>query len=1008
MSEQPSSEGGEVAADHVAVDGEASSTNVTGAAAASVSTATVQPINRSIGAAARHPENVDASDPQIPAPAAAADVSSGIASPEASADTGPASKSGTKKHPKAPPRPRQNQNLAVLRSHQLSSSASSRTKKRPLGESAGIALLLSNHKSFGLAERVCYHFDLLETLRRDGSGSDGGRVGGTAAEAATEEAARDTARKDGDESSSDAQRTRQKNRGQHQQFVSEATDATSSSFCGVSALLECVPQIPPNKQTKKSRRLLRNRLKEFNLQARLFRSASDGGRVTGRGGGSERIMTTPAPRFGTPMLPTIFASAPSQANDESDVTLAYELTSIVICLDASSTVTSTFGNLGRHHSVDGAVCALDRMGGMVRRYLSALIEPVPGAAATNPSKGGPTTSTVKKSGSSCSRSSGGGGSLSWWIPELRVTVLAAFPRASCLGGDVDERSTTSLLVRDYRVTDAASAEELADAVDAWVLTEIEGEITSRLAKAGGRSNDHVDLMMTSSLRHILEVCDDALASTLPPEGKPTVVLCTDCRSVVCDSVLDTLAEIRRTDVSLHVLDLSAPHSHQLSGVSGGYQTLASQDVIGGGPTPSSQLDFLTLDDDGPETFPLGFSDDAVALYDVCRATGGCFLDRALLDEAAGTVAGQVSSDSALHGDHYLAFRRRTLRPNALQWYTIFCLSPLVPLYRGRLPPPAYLRRKKSASDTQQAGVLSLRSLHQGQQDQLVRRGNHSRTTFSMYSLSPVRVKSILLLRIIEGFRSRRYGQNTEDADKVSVHLTVPLELGTVLHYELSYVASPFYNVMVGSAHVKVELSGEEKFIQNVKNDFISHQVNLQQRARHGTIAQRASAKLCMFMRWVRKEDCLDSYLTPLEWGEKLGTGSPFLRRLGTMSTVQRHRHFDIESFEVVCVGGDPFSNQESLLSEFMEEDSGESELLEALADFATQIVTDRRCYVLKLPPSRRDLVTYCVIEVIQSPEAARLYTIALEFFGCPDNHERVAVAQKLKERLCSCESVVLL
>ena len=654
------------AANHVAIDGEASSSaNVTAAATAQ-----------------QRPENVDVSDPQTSAAATAAEVS-GIASPEANA--GPAPKSGTKKHPKAPPRPRQNLNqnqvaasparapAAVLRSHQSSSSTSSRTKKRPLGESAGIALLLSNHKSFGLAERVCYHFDLLETLRRDGSGSDGGRVGGTAARAATEEAARDTVRKDGDKSSSDAQTTRkvkQKNRGQHQQFLSEATDAMSSSFCGVSALLECVPQIPPNKQTKKSRRLLRNRLKEFNLQARLFRSASDGGSVTSSSvSGSEKIMTTPAPRFGTRCYQP--SALPLRPKPTTRVTFAYELTSIVICLDASSTVTSTFGNLGRHHSVDGAVCALDRMGGMVRRYLSALIEPVPGAAATNPSKGGPTTSTLKKSRSSSSKSSGGGGTLSWWIPELRVTVLAAFPRASRHGGDVDERSTTSLLVRDYRVTDAASAEELADAVDAWVLTEIEGEVASRLAKAGGRSNDHVDSMMTSSLRDILEVCDDALASTLPPEGKPAVVLCTDCRSVVCESVLDTLAEIRRTDVPLHVLDLSAPHSHQLSGISGGYQRLASHDVIGGGPTPSSQLDFLTLDDDGPETFPLGFSDDAVALYDVCRATGGCFLDRALLDEAARTVAGQVSSDSALHGDHYLAFRRRTLRPNALQWYESF-------------------------------------------------------------------------------------------------------------------------------------------------------------------------------------------------------------------------------------------------------------------------------------------------------------------------------------------------
>eukprot|EP00562_Extubocellulus_spinifer_P006611 CAMPEP_0178530388 /NCGR_PEP_ID=MMETSP0696-20121128/32868_1 /TAXON_ID=265572 /ORGANISM="Extubocellulus spinifer, Strain CCMP396" /LENGTH=98 /DNA_ID=CAMNT_0020162223 /DNA_START=174 /DNA_END=467 /DNA_ORIENTATION=+ len=98
-------------------------------------------------------------------------------------------------------------------------------------------------------------------------------------------------------------------------------------------------------------------------------------------------MTTPAPRFGTRCYQP--SSLPLRPKPTTRVTFAYELTSIVICLDASSTVTSTFGNLGRHHSVDGAVCALDRMGGMVRRYLSALIEPVPGAAATNPSKGGP-------------------------------------------------------------------------------------------------------------------------------------------------------------------------------------------------------------------------------------------------------------------------------------------------------------------------------------------------------------------------------------------------------------------------------------------------------------------------------------------------------------------------------------------------------------------------------------------------------------------------------------------
>lgn len=80
-----------------------------------------------------------------------------------------------------------------------------------------------------------------------------------------------------------------------------------------------------------------------------------------------------------------------------------------------------------------------------------------------------------------------------------------------------------------------------------------------------------------------------------------------------------------------------------------------------------EINFKTFDDNGPETFPLGMSDDAEALYDLCRATGGCFLDRALLEEASSTTAGQVPSDSVLHGDHYLAFRRRALRPNAIQW-----------------------------------------------------------------------------------------------------------------------------------------------------------------------------------------------------------------------------------------------------------------------------------------------------------------------------------------------------
>lgn len=263
------------------------------------------------------------------------------------------------------------------------------------------------------------------------------------------------------------------------------------------------------------------------------------------------------------------------------------------------------------------------------------------------------------------------------------------------------------------------------------------------------------------------------------------------------------------------------------------------------------------------------------------------------------------------------------------------------------------------------------------------------------------------MRLIEGFRARKYGLNTRDEDKISVHLTVPLEFGIVVHYEFSYVASPFYNVLVGSAHVKIELSGDPSFIQSVKNDFINHQVG--QMRDQGTISQRISAQLCKFLRYVRKEDAFDSYLTPREWSVQLQPGSNFLRRLGIMSSVQRHRHFDVDSsIEVVCVGGDPFSNQESLLSEFIQEENGENELFEAIEQFSTQTIIDRDCYIKQLPSSRRDLVMYCLINVKQSSEAARLFSVTLEFFGCQDERERIAIVQDLRDRLRSCATSLVL
>jgi hypothetical protein len=534
--------------------------------------------------------------------------------------------------------------------------------KRTLGESAGIALLLSNHALFGLAERACYHFDIIETLRRSGEDDDDDYVGRSGSGGVA------TVSASGRESSSSTDVT------SDQTHTSAPASSAGNSFCGVSSLLECIPQIPPNKQTKKLRRLLRNRVKDFNLEARLFRSACF---PTSSNAGL-RCYRPP--------------SLPLRPKPTTRVTFAYEMTSLVICIDASSTITSTFGNLGVNASNsaldvsdDGAICALDRLGGMVRRYLTALVEPVPCAAAINTRGDG--TSRARDEAATNSAGSNSGPN-SWWLPELRVTVLATFPKASSyvsagstvprLGEEGDESGSelgrTSLLVRDYRVMDLQSAEDLASAVEYWALSKVEGIIASRLSQAGGRSNDRIDSMSSSNLNDLLEICDDALASTLPPEGRPAVVLVTDCRSVDCQSVLETLGHSspRRTDVPIHILDLSATHSHHSSfGVTttrsrsmdvGSRQKAADQVPL---PQHTVTNNYLAFDDKSP--FPLGMSDDAEALYDVSRATGGCFLDQALLEEASTTIAGQVPSDSVLHGDHYLAFRRRALRPNALQW-----------------------------------------------------------------------------------------------------------------------------------------------------------------------------------------------------------------------------------------------------------------------------------------------------------------------------------------------------
>ena len=88
------------------------------------------------------------------------------------------------------------------------------------------------------------------------------------------------------------------------------------------------------------------------------------------------------------------------------------------------------------------------------------------------------------------------------------------------------------------------------------------------------------------------------------------------------------------------------------------------------------------------------------------------------------------------------------------------------------------------------------------------------------------------MRVKEGYRAKHYGQMTSEHDRVAIQFVLDLDLGTTIHYELSYRAMPpsndnnagdsrpYNHRMVGFANIKIELSGDAVFIGSVKNDFL--------------------------------------------------------------------------------------------------------------------------------------------------------------------------------------------
>lgn len=817
------------------------------------------------------------------------------------------------------------------------------------GDASSAIFLLRDYSKFGLPERICYHFDLTEALTTTTTPTTKSE---TKTEASNIVPAKDiSSRSDRGTNESDNDPDNRK---------AEIDDELTST-CGILRILELAPGAVSHRMSKRQKRFLRMRLREFNTAAEKVHR--------------EKTTICYQPQ-----------DLPLRCNPSTKVSFGYEKTRIAFCVDASASLTSTFGINGSRpsRSKDNVFCPLDRLPEMARIFFSSLVEPINNTS----------TSTS-------------------WKPLISVTVLAVYPM-----GKISE---TSLLVRDFLVHDAESAKELIDRIERWTYSEVESGISERLSRRQAASTWSIPIY-SSNLRHILEAGDYAL-DVLSSDARPVIVVATDGRSISCDGIVDVFLDVDRVDIPIHVLDLSLNETH----------TMEDENYL----SANHEINFLTYDPGGIMGFPLYLTDDSEALFIVCRATGGCFLDLALLSETAKSTAGQQQLTDDLVEQSY-SFRRRFVKMNGLQWLVLFSLSPISPTFNsswGKLLPPTYLQKQLSKSIMEVAASAKMQSActsettdlfrHAGGVRQVVlnetfqrsgseisgaggRQHFQAQTTFSTYVVSPVRIKALLLTRVKEGYRAKQYGSSTHDPDKVLIQFTLPLESGTILHYELSYKALSLENYFVGSAHIKIELSGDPRFIQAVKNNFLHQSLQIQEKRSH-TIREKRMERLCDVIRGIRRGDILQSYLKPpSKWDNILANSdSPFVKRLDALKDIERERHFQVDQFDVICTRAIPNGIEDIFLSGFMTNQDGKQELIDSITNWSTQTMTKNSKF-LKRCTNSGQMTNYCVVEIEQSKKASKLFTVSVEFFGGTDPTKRFETLRSLKGALYDLKNVEVL
>ena len=159
-------------------------------------------------------------------------------------------------------------------------------------------------------------------------------------------------------------------------------------------------------------------------------------------------------------------------------------------------------------------------------------------------------------------------------------------------------------------------------------------------------------------------------------------------------------------------------------------------------------------------------------------------------------------------------------------------------------------------------------------------------------------------------------------------------------------------------------------------------------------------RLCDVMKGIRRGDLLQSYLRPPQnWDNILDSSdSPFVKRLRTLESIERKRHFQGDQFDVVCSGAIPDGLDDLFLSGFITNQDGKQELIDAITNWSTQTMTKGSMFLRKCSNSGQ-MTNYCLVEIKESTRASKLFTIFVEFFGGTDPIKRFETIHSLKKTL---------